>query len=83
MGYQGAGIGIITPIKQPGECPLALDNRALNKLQRGVRCLGERGFAVLTQLWRLLQHIKASPSNIGTIARAALVLTRFEHGRLK
>lgn len=83
LGYQGAGIGIITPIKQPGECPLAPDNRALNKLQRGVRCLGERGFAVLTQRWRLLQHIKASPSKIGTITRAALVLTHFEHGRLK
>ena len=83
LGSQGAGIGIITPIKQPGQGPpLALDNRALNRLQRGVRCLGERGFALLTQRWRLLQHITASPSKIGNIARAALVLTHFERGRL-
>ncbi len=83
LGYEGAGIGVITPIKQPSDGPpLALDNRTLNKLQRGVRCLGERGFALLTQRWRLLQHITASPSKIGDIARAALVLTHFEHGRL-
>jgi DDE superfamily endonuclease len=30
--------------------------------------------------WRTLQHITASPSKIGAIARAALVLTHFEHG---
>lgn len=83
LGYEGAGIGVITPIKQPGQGPpLALENRALNRLQRGVRCLGERGFALLTQRWRCLQHITASPSKIGDIARAALVLTHFERGRL-
>ncbi len=27
-----------------------------------------------------LQHITASPSKIGDIARAALILTHFEHG---
>lgn len=81
-GYEGAGIGIITPVKRPNEGPpLALDNRTANKLQRGVRCLGERGFALLTQRWRLLQHITASPGKIGDIAKAALVLTHFEHGR--
>jgi hypothetical protein len=47
---------------------------------RAVRCLGERGFALLNQRWRTLQHITASPSKIGGIARAALVLTHFEHG---
>lgn len=71
------------PNKQPNDgATLALDNRALNRLQRGMRCLAERGFAPLTQRWRLLQHITASPSKIGTISRAALVLTHFEHGRL-
>ena len=29
--------------------------------------------------WRILQHITASPSKIGDIARAALVLTHFEY----
>jgi len=49
-------------------------------LQRSLRCLGERGFALLNQRWRTLQHISASPSKIGAIARAALVLTHVEHG---
>ncbi len=83
LGYEGAGIGVTTPMKQPSQGPpLALDNRTLNRLQRGVRCLGERGFALLTQRWRCLQHITAGPSKIGDIARAALVLTDFERGRL-
>jgi len=43
------------------------------------RCLGERGFALLTGRWRTLRHITASPSKIGDITRAALVLTQFEH----
>ena len=45
-------------------CPrpaLTLSNRTANRLQRGVRALGERGFALLTQRWRLLQHITARP----------------------
>ena len=39
-------------------------------------------FALLNQRWRTLQHITASPSKIGDIARAALVLTHFEYGYL-
>ena len=39
-------------------------------------------FALLTQRWRTLQHITASPSKIGDIIRAALILTHFEHGYL-
>jgi hypothetical protein len=42
--------------------------------------LTDRGFALLTGRWRTLRHITASPSKIGDIARAALVLTHFEHG---
>ena len=38
------------------------------------------GFALLNQGWRSLQHITASPSKIGDIARAALVLTHYGHG---
>jgi hypothetical protein len=52
---------------------------AYNMLLRSLRCLGERGFALLTQRWRALQHVTASPSRIGDLARAALVLTQFEH----
>jgi hypothetical protein len=83
-GYDGAGIGIHTPVKQqPSGQDLDINNRTRNALQRSLRCLGERNFALLTQRWRALQHITVSPSRIGDIARAALVLTHFEYGYIK
>src|SRR5215471_14554905 len=83
-GYDGAGIGIHIPVKQPpGGQELDINTRTRNALLRSLRCLGERGFALLTGRWRTLQHITASPSKIGDIARAALVLTHFEHSYIK
>ena len=83
-GYDGAGLGIHTPVKQPaGGASLDINNRTRNALQRSLRCLGERGFALLTQRWQALQHVTASPSRIGDIAQAALVLTHFEYGYIK
>jgi hypothetical protein len=82
-GYAGAGIGVHTPVKQPaGGQVLDVDNRAYNALLRGLRCLGERGFALLTGRWRTLRHITTSPRKIGDIVKAALVLTHFEHGKI-
>jgi hypothetical protein len=82
-GYDGAGLGILIPVKQPpGGRELDVNTRTRNAIQRSLRCLGERGFALLKQRWRTLQHITASPSKIGVIARAALVLAHFEHGYL-
>jgi hypothetical protein len=67
-GYDGAGIGVHTPVKPPtnGQV-LDLDTRTRNALLRGLRCLGERGFAILTGRWRALQHFTTSPSKIGAI----------------
>jgi hypothetical protein len=80
-GYEGAGIGILIPVRQPPSGrELDVNTRTRNALQRSLRCLGERGFALLTGRWRTLHHITASPGKIGDIARAALVLTHFEHG---
>lgn len=82
-GYEGTGIGVHTPIKQPADGrALDPDNRTYNALLRGLRCLGERGFAVLVGRWRALRHFTCSPTKIGTIVKAALVLTHFEHGRI-
>lgn len=82
-GYDGAGIGVFTPVKQPADGQvLDVDTRAYNAVLRGLRCLGERGFAVLTGRWRALRHFTTSPRKIGAIVKAALVLTHFEHGRL-
>jgi hypothetical protein len=79
-GYKGTGHGVHIPVKKPGEVKeLDVDTRTRNALLRSVRCLGERGFALLTQRWQTLQHVNASPGRIGLIARAALVLVLFEH----
>src|SRR6185312_3120281 len=89
-GYQGAGIGICTPVKnspkgQYGKVKRELDDNELtrNLLLRGLRCQGERGFALLTRRWAALQHITASPSRTTQITRAALVLTHWEHKYLQ
>ena len=82
--YEGAGKGILVPVKNPPDGRhLDLANRSANALLRSVRCLGERAFALLTQRRRTLQHITASPGKITQIARAALVLIHIEHGYLK
>jgi DDE superfamily endonuclease len=79
-GYEGAGRGVLTPVKKPADgTELDLDTRTYNALLRSLRCLGERGFALLCQRWATLQHVTVSPSKIGKIAKAALVLTQFEH----
>ena len=83
-GYDGAGQGIKTPIKQPaGGQVLAPDNHASNTLHRATRCRGERGFALLTGRWRALQRVTISPRRIGELAQAALVLTRIENVQLR
>ena len=83
-GYEGAGQGIKTPIKQPAAGQvLAPDNQVYNILHRATRCLGERGFALLTGRWRALQRVTISPRRIGELAQAALVLTRIENVQLR
>lgn len=82
-GYDGAGHGVFTPIKRPNDGHhLHVNNRTYNMLLRSMRCIGERGFALLSQRWRVLQGVTTPPQKIGDIARAALVLTHFEHGYL-
>lgn len=76
-GYQGAGIGVHTPIKGGN---LRVDNRAYNVLLTGVRAIGERANALLTQRWTALRHVTLSPSRIGAIVAGALVLTTLERG---
>jgi DDE superfamily endonuclease len=79
-GYEGAGIGILTPTRNPaGNQELDIGTRTRNALLRDLRCRGERGFALLTQRWAALQHITADPDRTTEITRAALVLTQFEH----
>ena len=73
-------LGALYPVKQSADGrALDMDTRTYTMLLRSLRCLGERGLALLTQRWRALQHITASPSRIGDLTKAALVLTHFEH----
>jgi hypothetical protein len=83
-GYESAGHGIKTPIKQPADgSQLAPDNRAYNRLLRGLRWQGERGFAILIGRWKVLRHATVSPRRIGDIVAAALHLTHFEYKYLR
>ena len=80
LGYDGSGIGILTPVKKPaGNQELDAGTQTRNALLRDLRCRGERGFALLTQRWAALQHITADPDRTTEITRAALALTQFEH----
>ncbi|WP_206188847.1 transposase family protein [Streptomyces hirsutus] len=76
-GYIGAGIGIRVPARRPkgqSEQALHADTRTTNMLIRDLCELGERTAAELKERWRALKHVTLSPSRIGDIARAALVL---------
>jgi hypothetical protein len=79
-GYEGAGCGVHVQVKKPaGGGELDLGTRSRNALLCSLRCLGERGFALMPQRWRTLQHVMLSPGKTGDIAQAALVLVQFEH----
>ena len=79
-GYDGAGHGIKTPVRQPADGKrLAVSNRSVNRLLRGLRWQGERGFAILVGRWKTLRHSTVSPRRIGDIVAAALHLTHFEY----
>jgi hypothetical protein len=71
---------VIIVLADQGGRELDVNARTRNAIQRSLRCLGERGFALLTGRWRTLQHITASPGKIGTIARATFVLSHSGHG---
>ena len=79
-GYETAGNGIKTPVKHTTEIPrLAVDNRTTNRLLRGLRWQGERGFAILVGRWKALRNSTISPTKIGDVVAAALHLTHFEY----
>ncbi|MFI0978265.1 transposase family protein [Streptomyces sp. NPDC021093] len=76
IGYLGAGGGIHVPVRKHPDLPgdIGFGNQTYNKLLRGLCFPGERAMAVLKQRWRTLQHVTLSPSRIGAITQAALVL---------
>ncbi len=78
-GYEGADAGVQVPVKKPARGELGINTRTRNALLRSLRYQGERGFALMSQRWRALQHVMVSPATIGDIAKSVLVLVQFEH----
>jgi len=79
-GYEGAGAGVHVPVRKlAGIKELDPDTKTRNALLRSLRYQGERGFALMSQRWRAIQHVSLSPTTIGDIVKSALVLTQFEH----
>ena len=74
-GYDGAGAGVLTPIKGGNLHP---DNAARNRVLGCLRAQGERGIALLKTRWKALGRIRLCPQRIGAITKAALVLTNVE-----
>ena len=67
------------PVKKPRSGELDINTKTRNALLRSLRYQGERGFALMSQRWRALQHVMVSPATIGDIAKSVLVLVQFEH----
>lgn len=65
FGYDGVGIGIHIPVRQPAY-GRELDIGTRNFLQRSRRCPGERGFALLIQL-RLHQMKSVETTSIKAV----------------
>ena len=78
-GYEGAGAGVLVPVKRPACGELDVNTKTRNALLRSRRYQGERGFALMSQRWRALQRVMVSPTTIGDIAKSVLVLVQFEH----
>ncbi len=64
----------------PGRRELDINTRSRNAVLRSLRCLGERGFGLLTGRRRTLQHVTASPSK--SAASPAWHLLSSHSGRL-
>jgi DDE superfamily endonuclease len=78
-GYEGAGGGVLVPVKKPARGELDPDTKTRNALLRSLRYQGERGFAIMSQRWAAVRHVSVSPTTIGDIVKAVLVLTQFEY----
>lgn len=76
-GYEGAGIGVHSPVKGRD---LAIDNQSYNTLLTAVRAIGERANAELKGRWRCLRRIRLCPRRIGAIVAGAVVLSTLQRG---
>lgn len=76
-GYNGAGAGVMVPVKGRD---LAPDTETRNQLIAALRAPAERGNALLKQTWKALQHVSLDPGRITQITAAGLVLLHLQRG---
>ena len=81
LGYIGLSSAVRHPHKKPKGTDLTEQQTAYNTLIRAVHAPAERANALLKETFAALQRISLSPTRIGAIAKAALVLLHLEHGR--
>ncbi|MET8214076.1 transposase family protein, partial [Streptomyces sp. NPDC005373] len=81
LGYENAGTGFRHPVKKPQSSELTQDQKAFNKVIRGIHAPAERANALLKVTFKALRRVSLDPAAITRIARAALTLLQLEHGR--
>jgi hypothetical protein len=57
VGEHECGFDDVADLARAGGRELDANTRTYNALLRGLRCLGERGFALLVGRWRALRHM--------------------------
>jgi DDE superfamily endonuclease len=81
LGYVSLSPAIRHPHKKPKGTQLTDDQVTYNKVIRAVHAPAERANALLKETFAALRMVSLSPTRIGAIAKAALVLLHLEHGR--
>lgn len=81
LGYLNLSTAIRHPHKKPKGAELTEKQSTYNKVIRAVHAPAERANALLKETFAALQLVSLSPTRIGAIAKAALVLLHLEHGR--
>jgi hypothetical protein len=81
LGYEGEHDTFTLPIKKPATGRLTDSQRQHNWLHAHARARAEQANSLLKTTFKALRRISLSPSTIGKIVAAALVLLHIEHGR--
>jgi hypothetical protein len=81
LGYLNLSPAVRHPYKKPKGAELTEAQAAYNKVIRGVHGVAERANALLKETFAALQLVSLSPTRIGAITKAALVLLHLEHSR--
>lgn len=81
LGYLNLSPAIRHPHKKPKGRELTEDQKAYNAVIRGIHGIGERANALLKETFHALTLVSLSPTRIGGIVKAALVLLHLEHDR--